>query len=183
MWETVILITLKISNICDLEYVGPQKCLNIFPPLLKPKQQSPGATLLMLFMNAASGIDRQLNPTGNVAELDHGRARMQVHRPIPAATIVLMTVSAQGMYHPDLIMLLQTVDMFKDWDKYFDLFVESMKIVQSVETSGLKIKKEHTIVQPWPHRIRPTSTTREFDILCASGSNGNERYMELESAM
>ena len=57
-----------------------------------------------------------------------------------------------------------------------------MGVVQSVESSGLKMKKDHNIVQPWPNRVQPTTDKHESDILCASSLNNKERCMKLKDA-
>jgi hypothetical protein len=74
------------------------------------------------------------------------------------------------------------VDLFKDWDRYFDEYVKEMRIHEAAGMCGLKIKEKHTLVHPWPYRVRSTSTQQEFDVLLASGTTGWERYMELENA-
>ena len=54
--------------------------------------------------------------------------------------------------------------------------------MQSVQSSGLKMKKDHNIVQPWPDRVQPTTAKHESNILCASSLNDKERCMKLKDA-
>jgi hypothetical protein len=70
--------------------------------------------------------------------------------------------------------------MFKPWDRYFDMFMDETKITQLATLYGMAIKKKHTIVQPWPYKIRNSTTKREFDVLRASSTTGFERYMEFQ---
>jgi hypothetical protein len=71
-------------------------------------------------------------------------------------------------------------DMFKPWDKYFEMFMDEAKITQFATLYGMAIKKKHTIVQPWPYKIRNRTTKKEFDVLRASSTTGFERYMEFQ---
>jgi len=72
--------------------------------------------------------------------------------------------------------------MLNDCAYFFDRSEEIMGVVQSVESSGRKMKKDHNIVQPWPDRVQPTTAKHESDKLYASSLNNNERCMKLKDA-
>jgi hypothetical protein len=170
----------KISNICDRGFIGPQACIDAFSSLLKPRMQSAQATLLMLFINAAREVDDDDDPGGKSGDMQYAMNRIKTYLPMNAAMIA--SVNFSDMYHPHMIMCMQNLGMFNDWNKLFDQFVEIMNIRESAKAKGLKVKENHTIVRPWPTHIRSTSTKQEFDVLRASGRTGHERYMEIESA-
>ncbi|KAF1839778.1 hypothetical protein BDW02DRAFT_604401 [Decorospora gaudefroyi] len=145
---------IEISNICDSEFIGLQASLEAFSGLLKPKSQNATATLLMLFINAATHMNRALNPEGGKNE---------------------------NKYHPRLVFRSTIYGMFINWDKYFDIYLDSKRVCTLAASHGLQAKLKHTIVQPWPMRIRVGATKQEFDVACANMATGYERYMEFEN--
>lgn len=50
------------------------------------------------------------------------------------------------------------------------------------ELSGMEFKRQHTIIDPWPLRLKKKPHQRgareEFLMLLSSGHSGCERYME-----
>jgi hypothetical protein len=128
-------------------------------------------------------MDYALNSSGNKAEMKYAMDQLQTYLPMSREKFSRIQASKQpAIYHPDLMLLTATTPMFKDWDMYFDKYVEGMQIHQAAHMCGLKIKKKHTIIEPWPTRVCPTSAKLEFDVLRASGTSGYERYMELDRA-
>ena len=109
--------------------------------------------------------------------------QLQKYLPMDSAMVALIHASRQsGEYHPELLLRTFSADLFKDWDRYFNEYVKKMRIDEAAGMCGLKIKEKHSLVQPWPYRVRATSTQNEFDVLLASGTTGWERYVELENA-
>ena len=100
--------------------------------------------------------------------------------PIDKSRINLTRGGMNTSAHPDLILRTACYDMFQPWDKYFDMFMDEAKITQFATLYGMVIKKKHTIVQPWPYKIRNQIIKKEFDVLRASSTTGFERYMELQ---
>ncbi|KAJ5063441.1 hypothetical protein J3E72DRAFT_413919, partial [Bipolaris maydis] len=171
---------IEISNVCDRGYVGPHTCLQLFSQLLKPISQNPNATLLMLFINAAVEVDHEVNPQGDLQSLAPAMERLKEYIPFDKS---LVSMNRAGMHlaaHPDLVLRTTCSDMFKPWDKYFNMFMDECRITQFATLCGMTIKKKHTIVQPWPYRVENTTTKQEFNILCASSTAGFERYMEFQ---
>lgn len=71
--------------------------------------------------------------------------------------------------------------LFRDFDKLFDRFKLDCRLSEISNATNLKMKSKHTIVEPWPLRIKENATQYEFDVLLASGHIGSERYVEWES--
>ncbi|KAF3032330.1 hypothetical protein E8E12_003854 [Didymella heteroderae] len=171
---------IEISNICDRGFVGPHVCLQVFSQLLKSTSQNPKATLLMLFINAAKETEHIANPQGDVPSMVSAMKRLERYIPIDKSRINLTRGGMNTSAHPDLILRTACYDMFQSWDKYFDMFMDEAKITQFATLYGMVIKKKHTIVQPWPYKIRNQIIKKEFDVLRASSTTGFERYMELQ---
>jgi hypothetical protein len=128
-------------------------------------------------------MDYALNSSGNKAEMKYAMDQLQTYLPMSHAKFALIHASRQSAtYHPELMLRTACTPMFKDWDMYFDKYLEGMQIYQAAHVCGLTVKTEHTVVQPWPTRVRSTSTKEEFDVLRASGTSGYERYMEFGKA-
>lgn len=134
----------------------------------------------MLFINAAMEIDHVANPHGDVHSMVTAMKRLEKYIPIDKSRMNLTRAGMNTSAHPDLISRTACCDMFKPWDKYFDMFMDETKITQLATRYGLVIKERHTIVQPWPYKIRNQTTKKEFDVLRASSTTGFERYMELQ---
>ncbi|KAF5854000.1 hypothetical protein GGP41_006766 [Bipolaris sorokiniana] len=171
---------IEISNICDRGYVGPHTCLQIFSRLLKPTSQNPKATLLMLFINAAVEIDHEANPQGDIQSLVPAMERLKKYIPFDKSRVNMNRAGMNPGPHPDLILRITCSDMFKPWDKHFDVFMDECRITQFATLCGMAIKEKHTIVQPWPYRVENQTTKKDFDVLRASSTTGFERYMEFQ---
>ncbi|EUC48557.1 hypothetical protein COCMIDRAFT_34040 [Bipolaris oryzae ATCC 44560] len=171
---------IEISNICDRAYLGPHICLEVFSPLLKPTSQNPNATLLMLFLNAAQETENEANTPEDKQSTVKERNRLDEYIPIGKPREDMARAPMKLITHPNIILRAVCSDMFKPWDKYFNIFMDKCKITQFATQCGMAIKEEHTIVQPWPYRVEDQTTKEEFDILRASGTTGSERYMEFQ---
>ncbi|KAI8935049.1 hypothetical protein NX059_008713 [Plenodomus lindquistii] len=171
---------IEVSNICDRGFVGPHTCLRVFSQLLKSTSQNPKATLLMLFINAAMETDNIANPQGDIHSMISAMKRLETYIPFDKPRTDSSRGKTNTSAHPDLILRTACCDMFKPWDKYFDMFMDETNIVQIAAVYGMAIKEKHTIVKPWPYKVRNGTTKREFDVLRASGNTGFERYMEFQ---
>lgn len=134
----------------------------------------------MLFINAAIETDHIANPQGDVQSMVSAMKRLEKYIPIDKSRMNLTRGGMNTSAHPDLISRTACYDMFKPWDKYFDMFMDEAKITQFATLYGMVIKKKHTIVQPWPYKVRNQTTKKEFDVLRASSTTGFERYMEFQ---
>jgi hypothetical protein len=122
--------------------------------------------------------DHVANSHGDVHSMVTAMKRLEKYIPIDKSRKNLTRGGMNTTTHPDLISRTACCDMFKLWDKYFDMFMDETKITQFATLYGLVIKEKHTIVQPWPYKIRNQTTKKEFDVLRASSTTGFERYME-----
>lgn len=134
----------------------------------------------MLFINAAKEIEYVANPQGDVHSMLTAMQRLKKYMPIDESRMSLTRGGMNTSIPPDLISRTACCDMFKPWDRYFDMFMDETKITQLATLYGLAIKKKHTIVQPWPYKIQNSTTKGEFDVLRASSTTGFERYMEFQ---
>lgn len=106
--------------------------------------------------------------------------RLENYIPFDKSRMNLTRSGTNTRAHPDLILRTACYDMFKPWDKYFDMFMDEAKIIQFATLCGTAIKEKHTIVQPWPYKIQNRTTKKEFDVLRAGCTTGFERYMEFQ---
>ncbi|KAF2129720.1 hypothetical protein P153DRAFT_430843 [Dothidotthia symphoricarpi CBS 119687] len=172
---------IEISNMCDMGYLGPRICLETFSDLLKPKSQNPKATLLMLFLNAAAETEYNNRSPGSVkADMATAMMRLEKYMPLDRSRLAQIRNADDLGKHPHFVRRSACYDMFKNWEKYFDLFLYQNSIDMHARSCGLQLKDKHTIVEPWPYKVGPRTTQKEFDILRASSTVGYERYVEFE---
>ncbi|KAF2623920.1 hypothetical protein BU25DRAFT_349343 [Macroventuria anomochaeta] len=168
---------IEISNICDRGFLGPHSCVQIFSPLLKLRSDSPKAALLMLFLNAATETENA-NKGSDKWRSDLMRAARRLDKYMPLDRTELGHITNAG--DPGFIRRTSCHDMFKDWEHWFDCFLKDSEFATFAHIHGLKIRKKHAIVEPWPYKIGVRTTKKEFDILRAGSVTGYERYIELE---
>jgi hypothetical protein len=175
------LTTKQVSNICDRGYVGPEWTLELIGQLLKPKEQNPKATLLMLFLNV---IGEVYHFDTNYEKQRGNESMKLIQKFIPMTPALIMRAMVGGeqamMSSPELIRMSSCYTMFGDFDKAFSIFLKDIGMDKIARQCGMIAKKTHTIVKPWPLRITEQSTQDDFDILCGTSHTGAERYMEFE---
>jgi len=81
----------------------------------------------------------------------------------------------------DSIRLTEVLAMFRDFDKPFKQFMDECRFTEISRAAGLKMKARHTIIEPWPMRLKENATQDEFNTLHASSHVGSERYVEWET--
>jgi hypothetical protein len=187
----------KVSNICDRGYVGVSRTFRTFSPMLKPKTKNPHATLLLLFLNAVREMESQsglhdeanLEAAPNVSALNQAKKFMSDVRP-SVFDLMLRKTHRRFLREPpplaDLVRVTSAMEMFGDCDGFFKIYLQhpdplvsgSMKTL--ARACGMKVKAQHTIIQPWPYRITDKNTKAEFDIMFSQSVCGQERYMEFE---
>lgn len=77
--------------------------------------------------------------------------------------------------------MTEVLTMFRNFDKPFKQFMYECRFTEISRAAGLKMKAEHTVVEPWPMRLKENATQDEFNTLRASSHVGSERYVEWES--
>ncbi|KAF1994316.1 hypothetical protein P154DRAFT_586027 [Amniculicola lignicola CBS 123094] len=172
---------IEVSNICDRSYIGVKATLTAFSPLLKNKSENTNATLLLLFMNAVPEEDlygRKGQTPTNVEQILKKVDRFWDIESVFRSTS--RNPSASEPLSPALVFFAGCVAMFGDFDTLFSDFLRDIKFERWAKQFGLKIRDKHSIIEPWPFRIKESSTQEEFKISCATGNVGHERYLELE---
>ncbi|KAJ9663962.1 hypothetical protein H2201_005444 [Coniosporium apollinis] len=164
---------IKLSNMADRGWVGPEAALITLAPLLKRASDNPHAILLTLFLNAVHEV---FYDTDNIASLHEEMSRLRSYVNL-APDVVL----AGDKFNADFIMFTDARPVVRDFDKLFDRWMREHRFGDIGKAVGLKMGSEHTIVPPWPMRLRQNATQREFDRLRASGHVESERYVEWKS--
>ncbi|KAF2730472.1 hypothetical protein EJ04DRAFT_586287 [Polyplosphaeria fusca] len=172
-------IEIKVSNICDRGYLGPESVFATFAPLLKPASQTTKGILLMLYLNAV--IEECHSRDGEVEDL-HSKTQqaMKFLKNDSPARLRKFRNSIIDTHNPEAVRMSMASAMFLDFKKDFQTFSEKVQMDQLVKKHKLKIRRKHTIVEPWPFKLSAQSTQKEFDLLSASQWSGHERYMEFE---
>ncbi|KAL9041133.1 MAG: hypothetical protein Q9214_004213 [Letrouitia sp. 1 TL-2023] len=162
---------IELSNITDRCFLGPKAALATFSPLLKRKTENPSATIIAYFLNAVHEVYTPQDYRHSTVE------RLRSYIPITQEM-------AQGRrsFSPEFVKFATASVLFRDFDELFDRFKRDCRLGEISDATNLKIKSKHTIVQPWPFRIKENATQHEFDVLLASGHFGSERCVEWESA-
>lgn len=164
---------LKVSNIADRGYLGPQAVLSTFAPLLKRKTQNASSSLLTLFLNTVHEV---FTDAEDAASLPATLLQVQQYLKVTPDMF-----QPQNKYSADVLRLLDARAVFRNYDELFDRFMRECRLDDLGTAAGLKRRSRHTIIEPWPMRLRPDATKSEFEALRASGHTGSERYVEWES--
>ncbi|KAF6236092.1 hypothetical protein HO173_005720 [Letharia columbiana] len=164
---------IEISNIADANYIGLEKSLSTFGPLLKNRKQSSHATLITLFMNAAEqaaqarGYDIEAMMTG----------MQKISQFLPSKL-----PANQNPYNPAALRASAAKDLVRDYDKLWAQYKRMLDFPTIVKKTGMKPKVKNTVVEAWPMRLYKRygepGAQEDFDNLMESGSSGNERYVE-----
>lgn len=172
---------MQIANICDGGYLGPHSSIQAFSPLLKLKSENRTATILMLFLNAASETERANKGSAKqMSDMKQAMRRLDTYLPLGRTQLGQITSADDLARHPGFVSRSSCHDMFKDWEYWFNLFFTNIDFERFLHYHGLAIRKQHLIVEPWPYKIRAHATKDEFNVLRASGFIGYERYIELQ---
>ncbi|KAI2101330.1 hypothetical protein LOZ33_001859 [Ophidiomyces ophidiicola] len=157
---------LHISKICDRGYLGVETCLSIFSPLLKSKEDNPHATLLALFMN-------DVEKEGNAADYLTGR-RESITRATSYIPGCAQAVGSRNQYSPASLKIMQTVAAFRNFDAMFKRFMLNTRSAELTRAYRLQARENHTIVSPWPARLKDTPTQSEFELFHGAEQSGTE---------
>ncbi|KAF4626461.1 hypothetical protein G7Y89_g11691 [Cudoniella acicularis] len=157
---------IEVSNICDRGYLGPEKILSTFSPLLKSKIINLKAVLLMLFLNAVSEV--YYNDPNSEQRFNESRLLIQKFIPVTPITLITMIVGgASIMTSPEMIRISSCYTMFGDFEKAFGTFLKDVQIHKLTKKYRIKIKEKHSIIEPWPLRVTEKTTKEEFEIRLA----------------
>ncbi|KAI8955701.1 hypothetical protein F4801DRAFT_600911 [Xylaria longipes] len=156
---------IEVSNICDSNYLGIDTTLKTFGPLLRSPSANPHATLITAFMNAVPEAKTMIALKYIESDLT-----------APTGTLAENLSSLQT----DAIKISCAVNSVGDMDEHFN---RHYNFARSASSAGVKMKKKHTIIEPWPLRVNgglhPTQKDREdFKLLLGTAHRGHERYVE-----
>ena len=142
--------------------------------MLKRRTENPSATIVALFLNAVHEVS---SPLDHLSSIRSAMERLRSYIPMTPDM-----VRGGSRSNPDLIRFMTAQVMFRDFDELFGRFKRECRLDEISKANRLEMKSKHTIVQPWPMRIKDNATQREFDVLLASGHVGSERYVEWKNA-
>ncbi|PGH12477.1 hypothetical protein AJ79_04221 [Helicocarpus griseus UAMH5409] len=167
---------IEVSNLADSRCWGPLNVLRIFGQLLKPKEENPNATILMLFVNATKEGPKP-----------QGRDVILQSKPMRKAREVLSFDQGpnrdENYDNPNFIRMMFASSLFIDRSTPFRRFVNSTSLEVIASRLGLEMKDKHTIVAKWPTRLKKNFTQSEFEMANSSTHRGSERYVEMRRAL
>ena len=167
---------IEISNIIDHCWLGPDKPLIAFSPLLRSKAENPHAAIVRLFFNAINEIENPMNALPNVQTLQalEGRlANVKKYLPRPSESEWYMTSAIA-------VRFTEAGSMFRNIEELWRKFVVACDLEGLSLWYGLCMRETHRIVEEWPCRLRDGASQEEFDILHATNYTGRERSLEWE---
>ncbi|KAI0185492.1 hypothetical protein EV127DRAFT_348191 [Xylaria flabelliformis] len=177
---------IEVSNICDSGYLGIATTLKTFGPLLRSSSANPHATLITTFLNAVPETKlmyQMISPSAAdlVHKSDTRRALKYMEPDLTAPTGTPADNSAR--LQTTSIKILCGVELVGDMDKYFNLYIHQHAFAHAALFAGVKMKERHTIIPPWPLRVKgdlnPTQKDKEdFKLLLGTAHVGHERYVE-----
>ncbi|KAI1779819.1 hypothetical protein F4818DRAFT_154522 [Hypoxylon cercidicola] len=161
---------IEVSNISDTGYLGMPGTIGYIGHLLKQPDENPNATLVALFLNAVDEIfDDNEKLKVLESEMKQVWSYMQPQPP-------------RGLYDANMLIGDIALEQVRDADKYFDRYMDLQNFAMLAELSGMEFKKKHTIIEPWPLRLKKKpyqkGAEEEFLTLLSSSMSGCERYME-----
>lgn len=139
----------------------------------------------MVFLNAVREVESlsgaYMNPAVNRERLRQAKKYFVMDKSV--ADDVLQGVAAvMSMLKPEVIQTISMLDMFGDFDGFFKVFLNEVSMHALARESGVRIKKNQTVINPWPFRVTGKTTKEEFHVICNDSTTGHERYMEFEKA-
>ncbi|KAF2277188.1 uncharacterized protein EI97DRAFT_449912 [Westerdykella ornata] len=155
-----------MADILDL-----QKHCGSLDVLLDGPHDNPHATLVTLFMNA---VDEMAD--GKEEEISLKAEMMQLMKYLSPKGLGF----SQG--DPWMVNMLAARPLVRDVETFFDRYMEIHRFKEAEKLFGLKMKEPHTIIEPWPTRLKLRHGERgwedEFKIRHSSAHFGCERYVE-----
>ncbi|KAI0515446.1 hypothetical protein F5B22DRAFT_636473 [Xylaria bambusicola] len=177
---------IEVSNICDAGYLGIDKTLKTFGPLLCKPQVNPHATLITTFLNAvleAKMMCQQMNPILEdlIFRIEVVTAMEYMKSELPRPTGTRAEIEERLAIYA--IMAASAAEVVRDMDKYFDIYMDKHGFAGAASSAELMMKEKHTIIPPWPLRVNggslPTrNDKKDFKLLLGTGHTGQERYVE-----
>ncbi|KAF2141159.1 uncharacterized protein K452DRAFT_272970 [Aplosporella prunicola CBS 121167] len=158
---------IEVSNIADKCYLGIRKCLNTFAPLLKPITENPHATLVTLFLNAVNEMESRPDTTQT---LWREMGRLMAYFPENRL--------AKNKRGAETIKLTAALDLLRDFDGLFTRYTQRYDFASASKDAGVQCKTKHTLVEPWPMRLKDNATKENFEALFGSHHCGSEHYLE-----
>lgn len=170
---------IEVSNIVDQAYLGLNKTLSTFGPLIKAPSVNPHAALITLFLNACEIADRMMGNRDAIAENHAQIDRIMKYIHIDPRDLRRALASPTS---PEWLKLMSARDLVRDYDKIFDWYMMHMNFTSAANAAGLVMREPNTIIDPWPMRLKKVpgeqGAAEEFNKLLASSSSGAERYVE-----
>ena len=148
--------------------------------MLKPKAENPYATLLMLFLNAVREVESEEAP-------DMFRIN-QLRQFMSNVDSSILNILREPSSMADVSRLSSVLNMFGNFDRFFNIFLarpdpyKAGSMDTLTRAHGMKVKMQHTIIEPWPYRVTNSTTKAEFKTMLSQSTRGHERYMEFEKS-
>jgi len=156
----------QISNITDNYHLGHKASLETFAPLLKTPSQNHHATLLGFFTNAISDTYKELK----IPPPPHDKKLLAQYTNFNLEP---------WLYPADREKRMRAENLMRDYGAVWAKYEKRWKLRDAERRAGVRMKRENTLVDAWPFRVRPGMTRKEFEILLASeGTVGHEKYVE-----
>ncbi|KAM3550499.1 hypothetical protein ARSEF4850_008310 [Beauveria asiatica] len=165
---------IEVSNVCDGAYIGIEKTISTFLPLLEPTGINRHATLITLFLNAVKEMAKQEGDT--IPKLEH----LFSFLPTPQVRRVRWDIDA------DFTRFWDARDMTSDVEKHFSRYTKLLNFAGISKTTGAVMKDGNTVIEKWPTRpklgVHEIGAKEEFRRLLGSSFTCIERYVEWRRA-
>lgn len=161
-----------MSNISDEQYVGIERTLALFAPLLRPAASNPHATLLTLFLT--------MKCESNIAVVRQATMEAMQYFPEPTPTTL------DYEYAPHAMMIMAARKYFRNFDKDFAEHAKLCGFDGAAKAAGARMKRKHTVVDAWPcgwtRRAQDRKAREELELLVGTDHSAFERYVEWKRA-
>ncbi|THU96978.1 hypothetical protein K435DRAFT_722257 [Dendrothele bispora CBS 962.96] len=185
---------IEVSNIVDVEYVGLEKVLEAWGPMLKDKQENKHAVLVGLFMNWPLSWDRadsmkatleSLGEAGNGEVMETFQSMYPDLVPKPGDFDFMSPNSASMM------KMMSNLELCHENSKAFYAYLKDKGADEAENKAGVRMRKVNQVVAPRigstigsPLNVLPQKLTGEekYITMALQGFTFQERYVEWERA-
>lgn len=135
----------------------------MYAPLLKHRDWNPHATIIKLFVNPVDPIDPDATKSHRMRLL----TSFLLANPEPIVSSGIIGIEPRS-----------ASELFHNFDDLFEKYAAKCGFREFSYETGLEMKMQNTIIDPWPWRHTNSTSRLGFDLILASGHTGGERYVE-----
>ncbi|KAH8790926.1 hypothetical protein F5882DRAFT_427554 [Hyaloscypha sp. PMI_1271] len=165
-------ISTLVSNIVDQRYLGTEKTLPVFTPLLKQKSQTPYVAILSLYLNA-------VHETKDSSMATIAAEFRRVLDYFPSVDLSVLS-NSNPVNNCKMVKVAEARTLVRYFNALFSEHAEEQGFGSIGKAIGLQVRDKNTIVEKWPLRLKSGASKENFNILLSSDHIAGEKHVEWE---